>query len=273
MRKITNRLIAFLFFLIPLSLQAQTVVTGRVLKADGTVVEGATVSVKGKTGGTKTDVRGDFKINAAKGDVLVITSIGFAPQSVTVKDPASMIAVRLNLEDKTMDEVVVAMDMKRNPRELGYSVQTVKGNDLKETQRENFINGLQGRVAGLTVTPTSGAAGASTAIVLRGYNTLSGTNQPLFILDGIIIDNQTLNSNSQSGSGIGLASDGNNRNNDNTNRIADINPHEIETVTVLKGPEATALYGSQASSGAIVITTKKAKRSSSGKVQVSYDNN
>ncbi|MDQ2862835.1 MAG: Plug domain-containing protein, partial [Bacteroidota bacterium] len=78
---------------------------------------------------------------------------------------------------------------------------------------------------------------------MRGYNSLSGTNQPLFVVDGIIIDNQTLNSNSQSGSGIGLASDGNNRTNDNTNRIADLNPNDIETITVLKGPEATALYG------------------------------
>jgi TonB-dependent SusC/RagA subfamily outer membrane receptor len=156
------------------------------------------------------------------------------------------------------------MDIKRNPRELGYSVQSVKGSDIQQTQRENFVNSLQGRVAGLTVTPTSGAAGASTGIILRGYNTISGTNQPLFIVDGIILDNQTLNSNSQSGSGIGLASDGNNRNNDNTNRIADINPNDIESVTVLKGPEATALYGSQASSGAIVITTKKA-RNTTGK--------
>jgi TonB-linked SusC/RagA family outer membrane protein len=171
-----------------------------------------------------------------------------------------------------MEEVVVAMDIKRNPRELGYSVQTVKGADIQQTQRENFVTGLQGRVAGLTVTPTSGAAGASAGIVLRGYNTISGTNQPLFVVDGIIIDNQTLNSNSQSGSGIGLASDGNNRNNDNTNRIADINPSDIENVTVLKGPEATALYGSQASSGAIVITTKKAK-GTNGKILVSYDNN
>ena len=126
------------------------------------------------------------------------------------------------------------MDIKRNPRELGYSVQTVKGNDLQQTQRENFVNGLQGRVAGLTVTPTSGTAGASSGIVLRGFNTISGTNQPLFVVDGIILDNQTLNSNSQSGSGIGLASDGNNRNNDNTNRIADINPSDIESVTVFK---------------------------------------
>ena len=131
---------------------------------------------------------------------------------------------------------------------------------------------MQGRVAGLTVTPTSGAAGASAGIVLRGFNTLSGNNQPLFVVDGIILDNQTLNENSQGGAGIGLASDLPNRNNDYTNRIADINPNDIQSVTVLKGPEATALYGSQASSGAIVITTKKAK-ATNGKVLVTYDDN
>jgi TonB-linked SusC/RagA family outer membrane protein len=272
MRKLANRLIVFLFFLIPLVSQAQTVVTGRVIKDDGTPADGASVTIKGKGTGTKTDAQGNFKITAAKGDVLVISSINFVTQQVTVKD-ATTITVKLKLVDKTLDEVVVtAMDIKRNPRELGYSVQTVKGSDIQQTQRENFVNSLQGRVAGVTVTPTTGAAGASTGIVLRGFNTISGTNQPLFVVDGIIIDNATLNSNSQGGSGIGLASDLPNRNNDYTNRIADLNPNDIENVTVLKGPEATALYGSQASNGAIVITTKKAK-GTNGKVLVSYDDN
>lgn len=271
MRKITNRLIAFLFFMVPVLCQAQSSITGRVLTEDGVAVEGATIFLKGKSSGVKSDAQGNFTITANKGDVLVITYVGFVGQQVTIKD-AGVITVKLKQVDKTMEEVVVAMDIKRNPRELGYSVQTVKGDDIQKTQRENFVNGLQGRVAGLTVTPTSGAAGASSGIVLRGFNTISGTNQPLFVVDGIIIDNQTLNSNSQSGSGIGLASDGNNRNNDNTNRIADINPSDIENVTVLKGPEATALYGSQASSGAIVITTKKGK-GTNGKILVSYDNN
>jgi hypothetical protein len=129
---------------------------------------------------------------------------------------------------------VDVVDIKRNPRELGYSVQTVKGSDIQETQRENFVNSLQGRVAGLSVTPTSGAAGASTGIVLRGFNSTSGTNQPLFVIDGVIVDNNSFNSNSYGGSGVGLASDGANRNIDNTNRIADINPNDIESITVLK---------------------------------------
>lgn len=123
------------------------------------------------------------------------------------------------------------------------------------------MNGLQGRIAGLTINPTSGLAGASSQIVLRGFNSLSLDNSPLFIIDGVIIDNSSVNENNRN---TGLAvkpTSANvsteNRSNDYTNRIADLNPNDIENVTVLKGPEATALYGSQASSGAIVITTKK----------------
>ncbi len=253
---------------------AQTkIVSGVVSIDDNTVLlRDVTVTIKGTRTATKTNQDGRYSIQASKGQVLVFSSVGYRSKEITIgnNDQINLTLAQANTQ---LEEVVVtAMDIKRNPRELGYSVQTVKGNDIQQTQRENFLNSLQGRVAGLTVTPTSGAAGASTGIVLRGYNSISGTNQPLFIVDGIIIDNQTLNSNSQSGSGIGLASDGNNRNNDNTNRIADINPSDIESVTVLKGPEATALYGSQASSGAIVITTKKAK-GTNGKILLNYDNN
>lgn len=272
MRKFTNRLIAILFFLVPLITQAQSPVSGRVLDEKGNPVVGASVVLKGAKTGTKTDANGNFTITAKPGDVLVISSVNFGTQQTKVKDGGA-VTVNLVTKDGTMDEVVVtAMDIKKNPRELGYSVQTVKGNDVAETQRENFINGLQGRVAGLSVTPTTGTAGASSGIILRGFNTLSGTNQPLFVIDGVIADNTTFNSNSQGGSGVGLASDGNNRNIDNTNRIADLNPNDIESYTVLKGPEATALYGSQASSGAIVITTKKAKATGK-KILVTYDNN
>lgn len=260
------------FFTFPTVAQTK-IITGIVSADDGrTTLSDVTVRLKGTNGATKTSQDGSYSIQGSKGQVLIFSSVGYRTKEIAIGDN-NQINLSLTLANQQLEEVVVtAMDIKRNPRELGYSVQTVKGTDIQQTQRENFVNGLQGRVAGLTVTPTSGAAGASSGIVLRGFNTISGTNQPLFVVDGIIIDNQTLNSNSQSGSGIGLASDGNNRNNDNTNRIADINPNDIETITVLKGPEATALYGSQASSGAIVITTKKAK-STNGKILLTYDNN
>lgn len=186
-----------------------------------------------------------------------------------------MVGVSLKTADNTMGEVIVtALDIKRNAREVSYSTQKVGGKEIAESQRANFLNSLQGRVAGLTVIPTSGQAGASSQIVLRGFNSLTGSNSPLFVVDGIILDNSTINETSNGGSGIGLASDLPNRNNDYTNRIADLNPADIESVTVLKGPEAAALYGSQASSGAIIITTKKATTEGTVgvKVGITYDN-
>jgi TonB-linked SusC/RagA family outer membrane protein len=272
MKKFTKGIVGLLFFLLPLATLAQNKVSGKVTNdKDGSAIVGVTVIVKGKGTATKTDGSGNFEISAETGDVLLFSAVSYAGKSVKVK--GNTVNISLKPIETDLEEVVVtAMDRKTTAREVGASVQVVKGNTIAETSRENFLNSLQGRVAGLTVTPTSGVAGASSGIVLRGFNSLSGTNQPLFIVDGIILDNSTLNSNSQGGTGIGLASDGNNRNNDTQNRIADINPNDIESVTVLKGPEATVLYGSQASSGAIVITTKKAK-STGKKILVGYDNN
>jgi TonB-linked SusC/RagA family outer membrane protein len=242
-----------------------------ITEEDKNPLQGVTVTNTNTHKSTQTAVTGAFTISAANGQRLLFTFIGFTSQTIVV-GKNNVYNVSLKSSSAELESVTVAMDIKRNPRELGYSVQKVSGKDIQETQRENFVNSLQGRVAGLTVTPTSGVAGASSGIVLRGFNTMSGNNQPLFIVDGIILDNQTMNENSQGGTGVGLASDLPNRNNDYTNRIADLNPNDIESVTVLKGPEATALYGSQASSGAIVITSKRA-RATDGKILVSYDDN
>lgn len=242
-------------------------ITGRVLTSDNRPLSGVTVSVGERS--VMTDDNGNFSITAKQGDVIRFSSVGYASRTATV-GTSDIIDIRLAETNAELDNVVVvAMDQRRKPRELGYSTQTVRGGEIAETQRENFLNSLQGRVAGLTINPTSGAPGASTSIVLRGFNSLALSNEPLFVIDGVIVDNQTVNETSAGGAGLGLASDRPNRNNDYTNRIADINPNDIESVTILKGPEATALYGSQASSGAIVITTKKAK---SPKFALQYDN-
>lgn len=286
MRKFTTRLFALLFLLVPLMSHAQNTVTGRVVnEKDGSAVEGATVMVRGKSTGTKTDANGNFSISAAKGDILVISSVNFKQQQVKVGS-SNAITVRLVSDDGTLGEVVVtAMDIKRNPRELGYSVQKLGGEEIQETQRENFLNALGGRIAGASLTPTSGNAGASTNLVLRGYNSLALSNQPLYIIDGTIVDNSVVDENSNSGSGLGLVeapasgtrpvNQTTNRGNDYTNRVGDLNPNDIESITILKGPEATALYGSQASSGAVVITTKKAKAFVDRKFKlagINYDN-
>jgi len=253
----------------PIQAQEKTV-TGTVTGDDNLPLRSVTVAVKGTGTATRTDDNGRFSITATPAQVLVFSFVDYKKQEIAVGSRTNF-TVQLQLSQQQLDEVVVtAMDIKRNPRELGFAVQTVKGDELQETQRENFLNGLQGRVAGLTVNQTGGAAGASSQIVLRGFNSLSLDNSPLFVIDGVIADNSTLNETSNGGAQLGLASDRANRGNDYSNRISDINPNDIESVTVLKGPEATALYGSQASSGAILITTKRAKPT--GRLGISYDN-
>ena len=254
---------------------AQSVtVTGTVTStSDNSPLTGVTIRVKGTNRSTLTNTSGFYSIVANRGEVLQISYVGHTTTEVTVGSQPN-INVRLTATNEAMQEVVVtAMDIRRNPRELGYSTQSVKGSEIQESQRENFVNGLQGRVAGLTITPTSGLAGASSQIVLRGFNSLALSNSPLFVVDGIILDNSSVSENDPNigfGARPNTAPGTENRGNDYTNRIADINPNDIETITVLKGPEATALYGSQASSGAIIITTKKSN--GTGRVNVAYDN-
>ncbi len=281
MRKILQIFLSLsmLILLLPPLVQAQErAVTGTILSEDTkTPLSGVTVKVKGTRRIVQTDASGRFSIMMTSGETLQITYVGYQTEEVK-PGSSTTVAVSMKTADNTMGEVVVtAMDIKRNPRELGYSVQKVSGQDIKESQRENFVNGLQGRVAGLTVNPTSGLAGSSSMIVLRGFNSMALDNQPLFVIDGVIADNSTMNQTSNTNSGLGLVETSSrnvnetaNRQGDYSNRISDLNPNDIETITVLKGPEATALYGSQASSGAIIITTKKGNNN--GKLGINYDN-
>lgn len=273
MRKILQMFLAFslVLLLLPSTMQAQErTITGTIVSEDAkTPLSGVTIRVKGTRRIVQTDANGKFTIKVNPGETLQVSYVGYVTTDIK---PGSSETLGINLKtaDNTMGEVIVtAMDIKRNPRSLGYSVQKVDGAEIQETQRENFLNSLGGRVAGLTMDPTSGVAGSSTSIVLRGYNSLSLSNQPLYVVDGVVMDNSTMNETSGGGQDVGLASDRPNRNTDYQNRIADINPSDIETVTILKGPEATALYGSQASSGAIVITTRKSKTNKFG---LQYDN-
>ncbi len=273
MRKILQLFLAvsLVLLLIPVAVQArEKTITGTIVSEDNkTPLAGVTVRVKGTRRITQTDANGKFSLKASPGETLQISYVGYQTEDVKLGDGAT-VGISMKTADNTMGEVVVtAMDIKRTPRSLGFSTQTVKGDEVAETQRDNFLNSLAGRVAGLTLDQTSGVAGASSSVVLRGFNSLSLSNQPLYVVDGVVMDNSSINETSGGGQTIGLASDRPNRNNDYQNRIADINPNDIESVTILKGPEATALYGSQASSGAILITTKKAK---TNKLGIQYDN-
>ncbi|AQG80820.1 SusC/RagA family TonB-linked outer membrane protein [Spirosoma montaniterrae] len=238
-------------------------ITGRVTSSDDNQpIPGASVVVRGTTRGTTTDATGTFRIQATRGQTLRVSFIGTTTQDVVVGN-ADVLNVTLKQEANALNEVVVtALGIKQEKRALGYSVQEVNGSELAQTQRENFLNALNGRVAGAMITPTSGNPGASTSIMLRGISSIGGNNQPLFVVDGLPISNNTFNQGA-------LVSDSPNRNNDYQNRAADINPNDIESITILKGPEASALYGIDAASGAIVITTKKG---TTGKGRITYDN-
>ncbi len=244
------------------ALAQQVTVTGKITSTgDGQPIPGASVKIKGTNTAVQTAPSGLYSIKANTGDVLQFSYLGMLTQERTV-GASTTINIALAEDAKALNEVVVtAQGIERSKRSLAYDAPTVKGADLAQTQRENFINALQGRVAGVTITPTNGTPGASSSIIIRGAVSLDGDNQPLFVVDGLPISNNTF-------SEYGLVGQGTfNRTNDYGNRGMDINPEEIESVTILKGPEAAALYGTQGASGAVVITTKKAK---SGTARVSY---
>jgi TonB-linked SusC/RagA family outer membrane protein len=252
------------------ALAQQRTVTGKVIRDASVPLSGVTVSVKGTTTLVQTNNAGDYLIRAEVGQVLQFRLIGYLPVERTV--PASgNVNVEMDKSATSLDAMVVtALGEERTRRTLGVAQQTVSGADIAQTGRENFINGLQGRVAGVEVTSTSGMPGASSSITIRGVSSISGSNQPLVIVDGLPLDNKTLNSNVLASDAPGSVVAFNNRGVDFTNRAADINPDDIENITVLKGPEAAALYGIDAANGAIVITTKRGQAGSGG---FTYSNN
>jgi TonB-linked SusC/RagA family outer membrane protein len=242
----------------PVSAQEKTV-TGTVTSEQGSPLPGVTVRVKGSTVSTTTTSEGKYSIRANVGQVLQYRSIGTASLERTVGDP-DVIDVQLRRVVTSLDAVVVtALGQTTEQRALGTATQAVSGADIAETQRENFVNALQGRIAGVEVTSSSGVPGASASITIRGVSSISSSNQPLMVIDGLPMDNKTLNTGVLASDAPGSTTAFSNRGVDFTNRAADINPEDIETVVVLKGPEASALYGIDAANGAIVITTKRGK--------------
>jgi TonB-linked SusC/RagA family outer membrane protein len=243
---------------------AQTsTVSGTVLGDGNKPLKDVTVSVKGARVATTTNENGYYTINAAKGQTLVFTFVDYTKRELTVGDNRTMNVSLTRSLGQLSEVVVTAFGVEKNKRSLGYAAQKLDSAAVAEPQRDNWMNSLQGKVAGLTVNQTGGAPGASSQIVLRGFNSIGGDNTALIILDGVPLNNGVFNQ-------ARLASDLPNRNNDFTNRAADINPDDIESITVLKGPEGAALYGVEAGNGAIVITTKRARAQ---KLKVSYENN
>jgi TonB-linked SusC/RagA family outer membrane protein len=234
----------------------QRTITGRVTDEQGLPLAGVSVVIKGTALGTSSNTEGRYSIRAATGQVLQFRLLGTAPAERTV-GTEDVIDVQLRRVAASLDAVVVtALGQTATQRALGTAQQTVAGADLAQTQRVSFVDALAGRVAGVDVNSSSGVPGASTSITIRGVSSISSSNQPLMIIDGMPMDNKTTHTGvlvSDLSSNTMFA----NRSVDFSNRSVDIDPEDIESIVVLKGPEAAALYGIDAANGAIVITTKR----------------
>ncbi|RHR61793.1 SusC/RagA family TonB-linked outer membrane protein [Parabacteroides sp. AF17-28] len=225
-------------------------VTGVVEDALGPVA-GASVIIRGTTHGTMTDMDGNFTLDGLKnGDVIQISFIGYITQDIPYTGQASL-TVHLEEDTQKLDEVVVtALGMKRDKKALGYAMQELKGDDLLASREPNLANSLSGKVSGLQIVRSSNGVGGSSKIVLRGNSSLTGSNQPLIVVDGTPMDNFT----------GGVDDVWGNSGADMGNGLSDINPEDIESMTVLKGASAAALYGSRAGNGVILITTKSGRK-------------
>ncbi len=256
MKRITSFLVCLLLYGFT-ALYAQDVqIKGKVTSAeDGEALPGVSVIIKGTQTGTATDANGNFVLTVPADATLVISSVGFKTQEVAVAG-RTVVDVAMEAEVVAVDEVVVtALGIKREKKRLGYSVQEVNGEQITQARSSNVINALSGKVAGVSVTSASGNMGGSTRVLIRGAKSIGNNNQPLYLVDGVPIDNSSFNTlNTQRGAG-GY---------DYGSMAADINPDDVESITVLKGPSASALYGSRAANGVIMITTKKGSQAKKG---------
>jgi TonB-linked SusC/RagA family outer membrane protein len=248
--------------------QAQQTVSGTVTDETGQPMPGVSVMVKNTSTGMITDLDGNYKVNVTPTDgVLVYSFIGYKKMEVPVNN-RSIVDYQMELDIAQLSEVVVtAFGIKQEKRSLGYAVQEVSADEIAESNQPNVINALQGRVAGVQINNSGGAPGAGASIVIRGITSLSpgADNQPLFVIDGIPISNSTISGNQLPSAGSN--SPGSGEQFSFSNRAADINPDNIESMSILKGPSATVLYGIRAANGVVIITTKKGK---AGKARVNF---
>jgi len=239
---------------------AQTTVSGIVKSADsGDPLPGVAVVEKGTNNGTVTNFEGKFDIKVSKATaILVFSSMGMQTQEVQAS--ASFMVVNLKLESSQLDEVVVtALGISREKKSLGYAVSNLDAEEVQRSGENNVITALNAKVPGIQVVSSGGTPGASSKVLIRGAATITGQNQPLIVIDGVPIDNSTTQSSPRD-----YPFNPNLQGVNNSNRAVDINPDDIESVTVLKGPAAAALYGERAGNGAIIYTTKRGRGGKKG---------
>ncbi|RVU02973.1 SusC/RagA family TonB-linked outer membrane protein [Mucilaginibacter limnophilus] len=235
-------------------LQAQSVITGTVTGEDGANIPGATISVKGTANGTQADANGRFHIKASGDAVLIVSFLGFVKQELPVNG-RTIINIVLQQDNKQLQEVVVtALGVSREKKAVGYATTSVNSAEINRAAPLNLAAGLQGKVAGVDISVTSGSPGGSSKVILRGFSSVTGNNQPLYVVDGVPVNN------SRPGSTAPLRTAGDlGESFDFGNAVNDIDPNNIENISILKGAAATSLYGSRGSAGVILITTKKGK--------------
>jgi TonB-linked SusC/RagA family outer membrane protein len=264
MKKLAMLLAFFVFVLLQIA-SAQTVqITGLVTSSeDGQPLPGASIIIKGTTVGTTTDFQGKYSLSVpSDAKILVISFVGNKSQEIEING-RSIIDATLTPESHQLDEVVVtALGITRDKKSLGYATQEIKGDQISAVKSDNFINAMSGKLAGVQVTKTTNIGG-STNIIIRGSTSLTGNNQALFVVDGVPISNDNTNTDDQSQSGSGY---------DYGNAASDINPEDVESYNILKGSAATALYGSRAANGVVMITLKKGGSKTKG-IGISVNSN
>ncbi len=244
----------------------QEIVTGKVVDKNGAPLAGVNVTVKGKNKSVATNANGSFTIEADKGDVLIFSSVGYEPQEVVIGNENHVSVQLADKSNKLSEVVVTALGLQRRAKSLTYSAQKIGSSELTTVKDPNVINNINGRVAGVTVNRSASGAGGSARVILRGQKS-TRENQPLYVIDGVPMANYTPAQPSDVwGQGTGSGSGGR----DGGDGISNINPDDIETITILKGAAASALYGSQANNGVILITTKKGK---AGQVRIDVSSN
>jgi TonB-linked SusC/RagA family outer membrane protein len=256
MLKYSTRLLLVPVLVLCFSLSAfaqERSVTGKVRSSeDGLGLPGVNVVLKGTATGTMTDAEGNFSLRVPESSVLIFSYVGFISQEVAVGNNTT-INISLVVDAKTLSEVVItAFGLGQEKKALGFAVQEVKGDEILQSREANVVDALNAKVAGVQVVRQGGAAGAGSSILIRGTSSVSGNNQPLFVVDGVPINNSF---RASIGTSAGV---------DYANRAIDLNPNDIENISVLKGPAATALYGIQGGNGVILITTKKGASSKKG---------
>lgn len=244
--------------------QQSSTVRGTVVDADGLPLTGASVAVVGTTNGTTVDNDGNFTLTGVKkGAKINISFIGYKSQQV-VWDGSSAIQVMLEEDNNVLGEAVVtAMGIVRKQSSLTYATQQIKSDDLMKVQDPNLVNGLDGKISGITITPGAGGAGGASKILLRGNKSILGNNDPLIVVDGVPMNNSRRGEVDGANIATTAATEGG-------DALSQINPDDIESINVLKGANAAALYGSRAANGVLMITTKKGKE---GKLDVNFTSN